>query len=133
MSWNIPRLFRRQLLKASAGTTSLSLLSPLNSLQSQASSDEHAEIETSHSLCNFGSSLCNLPVKTENRGGRKRVVKLAGNPHSTFNRGWIQATEYRHKAYAVAGDQAAGRSALSAAPLFDLQGCPRPSLVRNRS
>ncbi len=91
MGWKIPRLSRRQFLKASAGTTGLGLLSPLNGLQSHASGNQHVEIETSHSICNFCSSLCNLKVKTENRGGHKRIVKLAGNPHSTLNRGKLCA------------------------------------------
>ncbi|MEJ2455350.1 MAG: molybdopterin-dependent oxidoreductase [Candidatus Thiodiazotropha sp.] len=91
MGWKIPRLSRRQFLKATAGTSGIGLLSPLNALQSHASGSEHVEIETSHSICNFCSSLCNLKVKTENRGGRKRIVKLAGNPHSTLNRGKLCA------------------------------------------
>jgi anaerobic selenocysteine-containing dehydrogenase len=84
-------LSRRQFLKATAGGAGLTLLSPLNGTQSQASDNEHVEIETSHSICNFCSSLCNLKVTTENRGGRKRIVKLAGNPHSTLNRGKLCA------------------------------------------
>jgi anaerobic selenocysteine-containing dehydrogenase len=91
MGWNIPRLTRRQFLKATAGGTGLTLLSPLNGPQSQAADSDHVKIETSHSVCNFCSSLCNLKVKIENRGGRKRIVKLAGNPESTLNRGKLCA------------------------------------------
>jgi anaerobic selenocysteine-containing dehydrogenase len=91
MGWKIPRLTRRAFLKATAGGTGFSLLSPLNMLQSQAADNAHVEIETSHSICNFCSSLCNLKVKCERRGAHKRIVKLAGNPHSTLNRGKLCA------------------------------------------
>jgi anaerobic selenocysteine-containing dehydrogenase len=91
MAWKVPRLSRRQFLKTTAGGTGLTLLAPLNGLQSHASDSGHMEIETSHSICNFCSSLCNLKVKTENRSGRKRIVKLTGNPDSTLNRGKLCA------------------------------------------
>jgi anaerobic selenocysteine-containing dehydrogenase len=57
MGWKIPRLSRHQFLNATAGTSGLSLLSPLNGLQSHASSNKHVVTETSHSVCNFCSSL----------------------------------------------------------------------------
>lgn len=91
MGWKIPRLTRRQFLKTTAGASGLTLLSPLGGAQSQTSDTQHIEIETKHSICNFCSSLCNLKVKVENRGGHKRIVKLAGNPQSTLNRGKLCA------------------------------------------
>jgi anaerobic selenocysteine-containing dehydrogenase len=52
--------------------------------------DEEIE-ETSYSICNFCSSLCNLRVTTRTKNGDKRIVKLDGNPNSTLNRGKICA------------------------------------------
>jgi len=43
--------------------------------------------ETSYTICNFCSSLCNVQVTSRTSNGVKRVVKLDGNPHSTLNRG----------------------------------------------
>jgi anaerobic selenocysteine-containing dehydrogenase len=91
MGWNIPRLTRRHFLQTSAGVTGLSFLNPISGTLSQAAGSSSVEKETSHSICNFCSSLCNLKVTTENRGGSKRIVKLAGNPHSTLNRGKLCA------------------------------------------
>ncbi len=92
MGWKIPRLSRRSFLKASAGGAGVGLLSPVAGLVSQAASEDgEVETEITHSICNFCSSLCNLKVKTEKRGASKRIVKLAGNPDSTLNRGKICA------------------------------------------
>ncbi|MCU7920238.1 MAG: hypothetical protein KZQ95_18050 [Candidatus Thiodiazotropha sp. (ex Epidulcina cf. delphinae)] len=91
MGWKIPRLSRRTFLKSAAGGTGLSLLSPIGGVFSKAAGKDPIETETSHSICNFCSSLCNLKITTENRGGRKRIVKLAGNPASTLNRGKLCA------------------------------------------
>ncbi|MCU7922300.1 MAG: hypothetical protein KZQ88_06340 [Candidatus Thiodiazotropha sp. (ex Dulcina madagascariensis)] len=91
MGWKIPRLSRRTFLKSAAGGTGLSLLSPIGGVFSKAAGKDPIETETSHSICNFCSSLCNLKVTTENRGRRKRIVKLAGNPASTLNRGKLCA------------------------------------------
>lgn len=91
MGWNIPRLSRRAFLKSAAGGTGLTMLTPISGVVSRASGNNEVKTEISHSICNFCSSLCNLKVKTENRNGHKRIVKLAGNPQSTLNRGKLCA------------------------------------------
>ncbi len=92
MAWSIPRLSRRAFLQSSgAGVAGLTLLSPLPRLVGEAAASEQVREETSYSICNFCSSLCNLKVTSHTRAGEKRVVKLDGNPHSTLNRGKICA------------------------------------------
>ncbi len=92
MAWTFPRLSRRSFLKTTGiGGAGLSLLKPLGILGKDAQAASKPVVETSHSICNFCSSLCNLKVTTEARNGRKRIVKLAGNPESTLNRGKICA------------------------------------------
>lgn len=87
MAWKFPSLSRRTFLKAGAyGGASLSLLQPAQLIQN-ATADTTDGVETSHSICNFCSSLCNIKVTTHIKNGKKRVVKLAGNPNSTLNRG----------------------------------------------
>lgn len=91
MSWTFPVLSRRAFLKASgAGAAGLSLLKPAVGLIS-GSGKEAAVEDTTYSICNFCSSLCNLRVTTRTANGVKRIVKLDGNPNSTLNRGKICA------------------------------------------
>ncbi|MCG6862332.1 MAG: molybdopterin-dependent oxidoreductase, partial [Chromatiaceae bacterium] len=92
MGWKIPRLSRRAFLKTTGyGTAGLSLLSPIGNMVGKAVAKEEEIEETSHSICNFCSSLCNLRVTTHTKNGDKRIVKLDGNPNSTLNRGKICA------------------------------------------
>jgi anaerobic selenocysteine-containing dehydrogenase len=92
MGWKIPRLSRRAFLKTTGyGTAGLSLLSPLGSMVGKAVAEDEEIEETSYSICNFCSSLCNIRVTTRTKNGDKRIVKLDGNPNSTLNRGKICA------------------------------------------
>lgn len=92
MAWTFPRLTRRAFLTAAGcGGASLSLLSPIRLLGGSASPSDTNTTQTSYSICNFCSSLCNLRVTSRTNNGVKRVVKLDGNPHSTLNRGKICA------------------------------------------
>ncbi len=92
MSWTFPRLTRRAFLAAAgSGGAALSLLSPTRMLGAAAAAPDAATTDTSYSICNFCSSLCNLRVTSRTHNGVKRVVKLDGNPHSTLNRGKICA------------------------------------------
>lgn len=92
MGWKIPRLSRRAFLKTTGyGTAGLSLLSPVGSMVGKAVAKDEESEETSYSICNFCSSLCNLEVTTRTKNGDKRIVKLDGNPNSTLNRGKICA------------------------------------------
>ena len=88
MAWSFPRLSRRDFLKTT-GTTgaALTLSPPL--LMTGCASRQPGEVteQTSHTICNFCSSLCNVRVTSHTRNGTRRVVKLDGNPHSTLNRG----------------------------------------------
>jgi anaerobic selenocysteine-containing dehydrogenase len=89
MAWKFPKLSRRSFLKTTGvGVAGLSLLKAntllSNSAEPTASADKE---ETSYTICNFCSSLCNVKVTTRTNNGQKRVVKLDGNPHSTLNRG----------------------------------------------
>jgi len=89
MAWKFPKLSRRTFLKSTgAGAAGLSLLKTNSLLSKQA--DELLNVdkeETSYTICNFCSSLCNVQVTTRTSNGVKRIVKLDGNPHSTLNRG----------------------------------------------
>jgi len=93
MAWKLPSLSRRAFLKgAGAGGVGLGLLSPLDGKTGHAASQQLPDSEeTTYSICNFCSSLCNLRVTTQTRHGVKRITKLAGNPKSTLNRGKICA------------------------------------------
>ena len=92
MGWKIPRLSRRAFLKTTGyGTAGLSLLSPVSNMVGNAIAKDEESEETSYSICNFCSSLCNLRVTTHTKNGDKRIVKLDGNPNSTLNRGKICA------------------------------------------
>jgi anaerobic selenocysteine-containing dehydrogenase len=92
MAWRFPDLSRRTFLKATGyGSAGLTLLKPV-SLLGMNPGDQPADAEeTSYSICNFCSSLCNLRVTSRTRNGVKRIVKLDGNPNSTLNRGKICA------------------------------------------
>ena len=92
MAWRYPRLTRRTFLKSTAyGGAGLTLLKPTGLLGKSMSANTDATEETSYTICNFCSSLCNVKVTTRTRNGEKRIVKLDGNPHSTLNRGKICA------------------------------------------
>ncbi len=93
MAWKLPSLSRRAFLKTTgAGGAGLTLLSPLSGMMGNASAEESPVIvDYGYGICNFCSSLCNLKIKTETKHGKKRIVKLAGNPNSTLNRGKICA------------------------------------------
>ncbi len=92
MAWKIPRLNRRAFLKTTGyGTAGLSLLSPIGNMVGKAVAKDEESEETSYSICNFCSSLCNLQVTTRTKNGDKRIVKLDGNPNSTLNRGKLCA------------------------------------------
>lgn len=95
MNWKFPSLSRRAFLKASGmGAAGLGLLKPVGLLGqaggAQAAAPAATE-ETSYSICNFCSSLCNLRVTTRTENGVKRITKLDGNANSTLNRGKICA------------------------------------------
>ncbi|MGB0713370.1 MAG: molybdopterin-dependent oxidoreductase [Gammaproteobacteria bacterium] len=92
MGWKIPRLSRRAFLKTTGyGTAGLTLLSPVGNMVTKAVAESEESEETTYSICNFCSSLCNIQVTTRTKNGDKRIVKLDGNPHSTLNRGKICA------------------------------------------
>jgi len=93
MAWKFPKLSRRTFLKTTgAGAAGLGLLKANSLLSKQAEQTHVADVEeTSYTICNFCSSLCNVQVTTRTHNGNKRVVKLDGNPHSTLNRGKICA------------------------------------------
>lgn len=93
MAWKFPKLSRRTFLKTTgAGAAGLGLLKANSLLSKQAEQTHAADAEeTSYTICNFCSSLCNVQVTTRTHNGNKRVVKLDGNPHSTLNRGKICA------------------------------------------
>lgn len=91
MSWKFPRLSRRAFFKTTGiGAAGLTLLKPAGLLSKPGGDDEVVD-ETTYSICNFCSSLCNLRVTTRTEKGVKRIVKLDGNPNSTLNRGKICA------------------------------------------
>jgi anaerobic selenocysteine-containing dehydrogenase len=92
MSWSFPKLNRRSFLKISgAGAAGLTLLKTTGLLSEANAGDDTVTEQTSYSICNFCSSLCNLRVTARAQHGVKRIVKLDGNPHSTLNRGKICA------------------------------------------
>ncbi len=93
MAWSFPRLTRRAFLKASGcGGAGLSLLRPSVLFGGTTATAEPDGAEAfGHTICNFCSSLCNIRYTTRTQGGVKRVVKLAGNPDSTLNRGKLCA------------------------------------------
>ncbi|WP_428633817.1 molybdopterin-dependent oxidoreductase, partial [Sedimenticola sp.] len=92
MAWKLPSLNRRAFLKtAGYGSAGLGLLTPIGQLAGKTGSTQPDRDDTSYSICNFCSSLCNLKVTSQTRHGVKRITKLAGNPHSTLNRGKICA------------------------------------------
>lgn len=92
MGWKIPRLSRRAFLKTTGyGTAGLSLLSPISGMVGKAVAKTEEQEETTYSICNFCSSVCNLSVTTRTKNGDKRIVKVDGNPNSTLNRGKICA------------------------------------------
>jgi len=93
MGWKIPRMSRRAFLKTTGyGTAGLSLLSPVAvSVTKALATDDAVGVDTTYSICNFCSSLCNLRVTSHTKNGDKRIVKLDGNPNSTLNRGKICA------------------------------------------
>ncbi|WP_275097763.1 molybdopterin-dependent oxidoreductase [Sedimenticola hydrogenitrophicus] len=93
MAWKLPSLNRRAFLKtAGYGGAGLGLLTPIGQLAGKSGAEQTTDADgTSYSICNFCSSLCNLRVTTQTRNGVKRITKLAGNPHSTLNRGKICA------------------------------------------
>ncbi len=90
MAWQFPKLSRRSLMAATACSgAALALLRP-SPLRSET--EKNAEnTETTYSICNFCSSLCNIRVTTQTTKGTKRIIKLDGNPNSTLNRGKICA------------------------------------------
>ncbi len=91
MTWKFPSLSRRAFLKTTGtGAAGLTLLKPAGLLGGAPAEDKAVE-ETTYSICNFCSSLCNIRVTTRTKNGVKRIVKLDGNPHSTLNRGKICA------------------------------------------
>ncbi|HEB95638.1 MAG TPA: molybdopterin oxidoreductase [Sedimenticola thiotaurini] len=91
MAWNLPSLSRRAFLKTTGyGGAGLTLLSRVGRLAGGTADEADGE-QTSYSICNFCSSLCNIEVTTRSRHGERRIVKLDGNPHSTLNRGKICA------------------------------------------
>lgn len=93
MAWKLPSLSRRAFLKTTGyGGAGLTLLSQVSGLASKSQDDQIPDSEEfSYGICNFCSSLCNIRVTTETRNGKKRIVKLDGNPFSTLNRGKICA------------------------------------------
>ena len=93
MAWKLPSLSRRAFLKTTGyGGAGLTLLSQVSGLASKSQDDQIPDSEEfTYGICNFCSSLCNIRVKTETRNGKKRIVKLDGNPFSTLNRGKICA------------------------------------------
>ncbi|MGC1951640.1 MAG: molybdopterin-dependent oxidoreductase, partial [Gammaproteobacteria bacterium] len=92
MAWQFPRMTRRTFLKATGyGSAGVGLLKPLTLLGKATPPALPDGEETSYTICNFCSSLCNVQVTTRTKNGVKRVVKLDGNPHSTLNRGKLCA------------------------------------------
>jgi anaerobic selenocysteine-containing dehydrogenase len=95
MAWNFPKLSRRAFLKATGlSAAGLGLLNPaalLSKPATPAASADNGTEEYTYSICNFCSSLCNIRVTTRVEEGKKRIVKIDGNPHSTLNRGKICA------------------------------------------
>lgn len=92
MAWQFPRMTRRTFLKATGyGSAGVGLLKPLTLLGKATPPALPDGEETSYTICNFCSSLCNVQVTTRTNNGVKRVVKLDGNPHSTLNRGKLCA------------------------------------------
>lgn len=91
MAWNFPRLTRRSFLKAGvagAATAPLLTTTPAKALFDFAHPKrDEMKVETTPTICNFCSSLCNVEVKTLGEGDNKRIVKLEGNANSTLNRG----------------------------------------------
>ncbi|PIQ13315.1 MAG: hypothetical protein COZ23_07790, partial [Hydrogenophilales bacterium CG_4_10_14_3_um_filter_58_23] len=74
MAWNFPSLTRRTFLKATGlGAAGLTLLKPAGLLGKSAANGGAADSEeTTYSICNFCSSLCNLRVTTQTKNGVKR-------------------------------------------------------------
>ncbi len=89
MAWKFPKLSRRTFLKTTgAGAAGLTMLKANTLLSKQPDKLLNVDKEeTSYTICNFCSSLCNVQVTSRTTNGVKRVVKLDGNPHSTLNRG----------------------------------------------
>lgn len=91
MAWSFPKLSRRAFLKTTGyGAAGLGLLRPLHLFGSGKQAPDGEE-QQFYSICNFCSSLCNIRVTTRVEGGKRRIVKLDGNPNSTLNRGKICA------------------------------------------
>lgn len=90
MSWTYPRMSRRAFLQTASGAAAGLGLLRLSGTAKSAGAPEILE-EHSYTICNFCSSLCNVRVTTRTQNGKKRAVKLDGNPHSTLNRGKLCA------------------------------------------
>lgn len=45
------------------------------------------DVEWIPSICNFCSTLCNVKAGVKEVAGKRRVVKIEGNPESPLNRG----------------------------------------------
>lgn len=89
MAWQFPKLSRRTFLKASGlSAAGLGLWQPKAMVEAIAGTTAPAGGEDRfYSICNFCSSLCNIQVTTQTINGKRRIVKLDGNPNSTLNRG----------------------------------------------
>ena len=89
------KITRRQFLKATGVLGGMAILRPIwdsgrqtAGVHAQSSSGEVVWIP---SICNFCSSFCDINVAVKTVNGRKRAVKIEGNPNSPLNQGKICA------------------------------------------
>ncbi len=89
------KITRRQFIKAAGAFGGFTLLNPLSSFGIGFSHEKnlYAGGKTTWvpSICNFCSSACDIQVEVKEKLGKKRILKIEGNPNSPLNRGKICA------------------------------------------
>ncbi len=89
------KLSRRQFLKTAGLFGGFSLLSPLPGFSMGLSHEKNlyagGKVSWVPSICNFCSSACDIQVEVKEKLGKKRILKIEGNPNSPLNRGKVCA------------------------------------------
>ena len=89
------KLTRRQFLKTAGLFGGFSLLSPLPGFGMGLSHEKNlyagGKVTWVPSICNFCSSACDIQVEVKEKLGKKRILKIEGNPNSPLNRGKVCA------------------------------------------
>jgi len=89
------KITRRQFLQAASLFGGFTLLNPVGSFASKFSDEKNlystGKVNWVPSICNFCSSACDIQVEVKEENGRKRILKIEGNPNSPLNRGKVCA------------------------------------------